>query len=527
MELPDVRHNHHHMLDEFLDAYKNHHLSFGEIKLIFQTADRNHDNKVSFQEWQDFFTLFVEPFQSIDSDGNYLLSQEDLWAAISAEDTLFDGVQVTEEEVPRLVQQFDRFNSGNQLNFADYLFLRKANLAWKECASETGIGYRAMSCALQITSPGRVLSAPDAKEVYELAFVLKEGKNTGSVSQINFLEFIGVAHLYYYFSAFELPFQKGVLTKKSALRAIDDAVLPSTLGPLDIHQMYGKLDQLTFKGFGGLLWAYRTFSRYDNETPGRLSLAEWNEILAEPDFNPNLLALIDGFYLPSQEEIEQAGLKRLGAPASEKDYLINYLETKSKLRKSAHKNRKVPVQEDARFEDSNRDIVYRIFDSSQAGQMKYADFAAFWTYSWLFLAFDVNSSGSVDDQEIAAGERNQVAVVPLDSDQLVSQNDLADWIGGKRVVSLNVKQFYDWFRYRNVFSTLKTVGTQVHAAQWKLADGFVQLGLRLASSTEKLAHDGYDELLGEKSYHYKQAFIWALEDEIIASKVHFGQNLEE
>jgi len=47
-ELPDVRHNHHHMLDEFLDAFKNHHLSFGEIKLLFQTADRNHDNKVSF-----------------------------------------------------------------------------------------------------------------------------------------------------------------------------------------------------------------------------------------------------------------------------------------------------------------------------------------------------------------------------------------------------------------------------------------------------------------------------------------------
>jgi|NOAtaT_6_FD_contig_91_777086_length_1747_multi_5_in_0_out_0_1 hypothetical protein len=61
-ELPDVRHNHHHMLDEFLDAYKNHHLSFGEIKLLFQTADRNHDNKVSFQEWADFFALFVEPF---------------------------------------------------------------------------------------------------------------------------------------------------------------------------------------------------------------------------------------------------------------------------------------------------------------------------------------------------------------------------------------------------------------------------------------------------------------------------------
>jgi hypothetical protein len=34
------------------------------------------------------------------------------------------------------------------LNFADYLFLRKANLAWKECASEGSIGGRNMGCAL-------------------------------------------------------------------------------------------------------------------------------------------------------------------------------------------------------------------------------------------------------------------------------------------------------------------------------------------------------------------------------------------
>jgi len=98
------------------------------------------------------------------------------------EETLFDGINVAEEDQEELLEYFDRFNIGEQLNFADYLFFRKANLAWKECASETGIGFHAMSCGLQITSPGRVLSAPDAKEVYELAFIIMEGKNLGTVS---------------------------------------------------------------------------------------------------------------------------------------------------------------------------------------------------------------------------------------------------------------------------------------------------------------------------------------------------------
>jgi len=63
----------------------------------------------------------------------------------------------------------------------------------------------------------------------------------------------------------------------------------------------------------------------------------------------------------------------------------------------------VPVQEDPRFEDAPRDIIYRLFDSSQVGQMTYGDFAAFWTYSWLFFGYDKNNSGNVDDLEIMEG----------------------------------------------------------------------------------------------------------------------------
>lgn len=44
---------------------------------------------------------------------------------------------------------------------------------------------------------------------------------------------------------------------------------------------------------------------------------------------------------------------------------------------------------------------------------------------------------------------------------------------------------------------------QVHAIQVKLHKGFVALGLRLAKSTENLMHDGYDQLVSEKHYHFK------------------------
>jgi hypothetical protein len=41
-------------------------LSLGEIKIVFRTADKNKDNKVSMEEWGEFHTLFVAPFEEVD-----------------------------------------------------------------------------------------------------------------------------------------------------------------------------------------------------------------------------------------------------------------------------------------------------------------------------------------------------------------------------------------------------------------------------------------------------------------------------
>lgn len=63
---------------------------------------------------------------------------------------------------------------------------------------------------------------------------------------------------------------------------------------------------------------------------------------------------------------------------------------------------------------------------------------------------------------------------------------------------------------------------QVHALTYKLHKGMINLGLRLAKSTENLSHDGYDNLINEKNYHFKQLFVWCVEDEIIALKIKNG-----
>lgn len=68
-------------------------------------------------------------------------------------------------------------------------------------------------------------------EVFTLVYIIAGGNIIGEETRITFVEFVGVAHLFYYFTEFSLPFDDGMIGKKDVLRAIDEGVLPTTLNP--------------------------------------------------------------------------------------------------------------------------------------------------------------------------------------------------------------------------------------------------------------------------------------------------------
>jgi hypothetical protein len=72
----------------------------------------------------------------------------------------------------------------------------------------------------------------EASELYKLACIIKDGKiNGGNIPTLNFIEFIGVAHLYYYFVEFEVPFNNGLMDRKDFIRGIEEGSLPTTFSP--------------------------------------------------------------------------------------------------------------------------------------------------------------------------------------------------------------------------------------------------------------------------------------------------------
>lgn len=83
-------------------------MTLGEIKLIFRTADKNKDNKVSMEEWGEFHGLFVLPFEEVDQRGEYWLDAGDVALALDpeADPSWMAGIvyEVTDETLPLMIE---------------------------------------------------------------------------------------------------------------------------------------------------------------------------------------------------------------------------------------------------------------------------------------------------------------------------------------------------------------------------------------------------------------------------------------
>jgi len=129
------------------------------------------------------------------------------------------------------------------MNFADYIFIRKANLAWKECTRDNFIGVNQIACGLHITSSNKkTISRDEAKQVFEMGLILIYGNTYNiNVNNLDFVGFVTIAHLYHYFTEYGIPFFGMVLKKRDMINAVNEFRLPSTITPGIINDMFGDL----------------------------------------------------------------------------------------------------------------------------------------------------------------------------------------------------------------------------------------------------------------------------------------------
>jgi hypothetical protein len=118
--------------EKFKILMKNRGLIPGEIQFLFNTADRTKSNKIKQVEWTSFFRVFIEPFEKCDEDKNYLLNKDELVKCLDEDDYLKE-LRVKDVNVEKLMELLYK-DEEHLINFADYMYLRRVNLAWGDCA---------------------------------------------------------------------------------------------------------------------------------------------------------------------------------------------------------------------------------------------------------------------------------------------------------------------------------------------------------------------------------------------------------
>ena len=132
-----------------------------------------------------------------------------------------------------MIRGLDRTEE-NFLNLADYVFLRRVNLAWSQCTADGKLSVLKANCAMRICVPGKTIDYAESKNLLGIIYFMHNGWLPLSQTHTTFavLEFIQVSHIYYYFNQFDMPYNDGQISKLDFLRVIDEQSLPTSLNPM-------------------------------------------------------------------------------------------------------------------------------------------------------------------------------------------------------------------------------------------------------------------------------------------------------
>ncbi len=118
------------------------------MQAIFRFADVNKNSKVSPDEWQNFYTLFISTFVSCDKSGEFLLDLKEFGECEEFK-TEFEKWGVTGEYIFKVFGK----KAEEALNLDNYLFIRRMFFAWDQCSNNQEMAISHIACGLEIVSP--------------------------------------------------------------------------------------------------------------------------------------------------------------------------------------------------------------------------------------------------------------------------------------------------------------------------------------------------------------------------------------
>lgn len=128
--------------------------------------------------------------------------------------------------------------------------------------------------------------------------------------------------------------------------------------------------------------------------------------------------------------------------------------------------------------------------------------------------------GKINSDDINLYLRNKQSLIPYSGNELKTFEVITEFIRNEQI---NVKQFCDFFNFRESFDqvAIPNSGHAVTLANLKLC--MTDLGLIISNQTKKFAKEFF-ALSKLPAYNYEKAFKRAIKEEILVSKIAFLAN---
>jgi hypothetical protein len=288
---------------DFLELFKYgmYQLTRGETEQMFNFIDQNKDDMIDHSEWGAFVQLFILPFEACDVQHNYLLEPKEFKVCFDKDPKtkMVSFRRRYEKDKYTLMMDVISTRGRSVVNFADYLFLRKALFGWLTCHSSNK--YIAMSqfkCAFRESLPQKYHLKYHYEKIY---LVGKKLANDRNLIQLDFITYLRTLHFAYIFGIIGLPHDTPVIEKSQFIKAIREDRIPNNLNEAEIHIWYDLIDSTPFKinkimNFDTFAFFYnyhRIFYKYNMERPLQISKDEVLKSMNDPFFPEEVLQALD------------------------------------------------------------------------------------------------------------------------------------------------------------------------------------------------------------------------------------------
>jgi len=276
---------------EFLSTihYALFSLTRGELEQIFYFADINHDDLIDHTEWDQFLSFYVLPFEKCDKKGKYVLDKEAFKTCFANDpkSKLIEFPKKYKEKAHEFIMAIVSTRKDDQINFSDYLLIRRALFGWQQCQSSSAyIAKSHFKCAFQLAIPQKYQLKVNSNQIYETGMKIS---NDPGIKMLDFIAYLKVLYSSYVFAVIGLPHNVPFLEKTQFLKAISEDRLPNFFEENEINTFYNiiswnpnhKETALNFESFCFFLNLNRLFNKYSKARPLHLAKKELLELLKD------------------------------------------------------------------------------------------------------------------------------------------------------------------------------------------------------------------------------------------------------